>query len=376
MRASISTGPEECMRQPLLRVPAIPLVCAALIFGALGAGCGEEPPPPKEVARPVKILEIGAEGAARTLEYPGQVEASLHADLGFEVPGRIIELPVEEGQAVKEGEVLARLDPRDFQADLDAQRAQVRQMKTEYERAKTLFEKDVAPQQDVDRARRNLDVMEAKLRTAEKAVEDAVLRAPFDGVVARKLVKDFRNVQAKEPVLVLQDDSSLQIVANVPERDWVYARRNVPLEERERRLHPTVTVSNYPDREFPARLREAATTADPTTRTYALTLYFEVPDDVTVMPGMTASVRLDVPGAVTGSALAIPASAVVDEGGGPPHVWRVDPDTMTVSRADVELGELSGDQIEILGGLSPGDQIAVSGVSQLREGMAVRRFGE
>jgi RND family efflux transporter MFP subunit len=357
-------------------MPSSCLGAAIALTCLLTTGCGEETQTPPQVARPVKIFEIGGAGATRTLEYPGQVEASLHAELGFEVPGKIIEFPVEEGQAVTEGQVLARLDPRDFEADLDAQRAQVRQMKTEYDRAKTLFEKDVAPQQDLDRAQRNLDVMQAKLRTVEKALEDSVLRAPFEGVVARKLVKDFRNVQAKEPVLILQDDSSLQIVANVPERDWVYARRNVPPEQRDGRLKPTVTVSNYPDRSFPARLREAATTADPTTRTYAVTLYFEVPDDVNVMPGMTASVRLEIPAESTGAGLSIPAAAVADDGSGAPYVWRVDPETMTVSRAEVELGEISGDRIEIRGGLSAGDQIAVSGVSQLRDGMTVRRFAE
>jgi len=347
---------------------------AVALSGALAFACGDEAPPAPEPARPVKIFEIGG-GAARTLEYPGQVEAAQHAELGFEVPGRITEFPVDEGQTVEEGQVLAVLDPRDYEADLDSQRAQVRASRAEFDRVKTLVEKEVAPVQDLDRARRNLEVTQAKLRVSEKAVEDAVLRAPFSGVVARKLVKDFRNVQAKEPVLILQDDSGLQIVANVPERDWVFARRDLPAADRERLARPRVSISNYPDRTFPAELREVATTADTTTRTYAVTLAFEVPPELNVLPGMTAKAILDVP-ADTGAGLAIPVQAVDDDDEGPPYVWRIDPETMEVSRAEVVLGQLSGDRVEIESGLSPGDWIAVSGVHQLRDGMAVRRFTE
>jgi RND family efflux transporter MFP subunit len=348
---------------------------ASLLALTLLLGCGEDAPPAEPTARLVKIFEISDAGSKRTLEYPGQVEAALHAELGFEVSGQIIEFPVAEGEMVEEGALLAKLDPRDFEADLDAKRAMVRQSRTEFQRAKILVEKNVAPQQDLDRAARSLEVTQSNLRIAEKAFEDAVLRAPFAGVVARKLVKDFRNVQAKEPVLILEDDGGFQIVANIPERDFVFAQGDdVSREERQRIARPRVTVSNYPDRSLPATLREIATTADPTTRTYAITLEFEVPEDLNVLPGMTAKASIDVLGNVTGAALSIPANAVVDEGQEAPYVWRVDPTSMAVSRAEVALGELSGDQVEIRSGLAPGDQVAISGVHQLRDGMTVRRY--
>jgi RND family efflux transporter MFP subunit len=351
-------------------------VLRALAIALLVAGCGDEAPPRLEAARPVKILEIGPEGATRTLEYPGQVEAAQHAELGFEVAGRIERFPVDAGQRVAEGDVLASLDPRDFEAEHDANRAQLRQMQTEYERAETLFAKHVAPQQDVDRARRNLDVTKARLRSAEKALEDSTLRAPFAGVVARKLVKDFRNVQAKEPILILQDDSDLRINANIPERDWAYTRRRDPSLPRESRLRASVVVSSYPDRRLAAELREVATTADPATRTFAVTFAFDAPEDIHVLPGMTAKLSIEVPGERTGAALSIPARAVVDDGEDGPHVWRVDPLTLRVTRVAIALGGLSGDSVEITSGLAPGDQIAVSGVHQLRDGMAVRRYAE
>ena len=143
--------------------------------------------------------------------------------------------------------------------------------------------------------------------------------------------------------------------------------------EAQARFKPRVTVTTFPDREFPARMKEVSTTADPTTRTFALTLTFEAPSDIAVLPGMTAKGSLEVPGGGDGSGFSIPARAVLEDQGNQPYVWRVGSD-MTVEKVTVQVGELSGDQIEITSGLSTGDEIAVSGVHQLRAGMSVRRF--
>ncbi len=354
-------------------------ILTALVLGwstVLGIACSEEIPPEKAPARPVKIQVLAEEGAVRTLEYPGQVDAAQHADMGFEVAGRILEFPVREGQNVSAGQVLARLDPRDYQTALDVERAKYNAAQTEYERVKKLFEANVKSQQELDRGKRNFEVAAANLKTAEKALDDATLVAPFTGRVARKLVRDFRNVQAKEAVLTLVDESSLEIVAQIPERDWALSRPGVDPERRAEALRPRVTVSAFPDRAFPARLKEIATTADPTTRTYAITLSFDKPADLNVMPGMTAKISLDIPSQATGGGYTLPAQAVVEDQGTSPYVWRVDPQSMTVARAEITLGELGGSEVEVRSGLDPGDWIAISGVHQLREGMPVRRFAE
>ena len=85
-------------------------------------------------------------------------------------------------------------------------------------RTKALFVNDAASRQDLDSRRRDFEVTRARVATAEKAFDDATLRAPFAGTVAKKLVQDFANVQAKEAVVVLQDDSSLEVVISVPEQ--------------------------------------------------------------------------------------------------------------------------------------------------------------
>ncbi|MDB4433294.1 efflux RND transporter periplasmic adaptor subunit [bacterium] len=346
-------------------------VCLALI----GLGCGEEPVAEEPVARPVKVLAIGSGASALSLEYPGEISAAQRSEMAFEVPGKIVEFPVDEGQPVSEGDLLARLDPRDYEARLDSERAKQNQARAEYERTRALFKAEVIAKAELDRKQRSFEVTGASVREAEKALEDTRLTANFSGTVAKKLVDDFQNVQAKEPILILQDDSTLELVVDVPERDFVRMEPGLSIEERRARSNPVVSITSIPDRAFPARIKEFATTADPVTRTFEGTFAFQPPEDISIRPGMTAKVVLTIPpegGASSG--LAIPAGAVLGDESGDAFVWVVDPSSMVVRRAPVVLGELSGSSAEIRGGLADGDLIAISGVHHLREGQQVRRL--
>jgi RND family efflux transporter MFP subunit len=326
-------------------------VCLLLI----APGCGEEPTVEKPVARPVKILTVGGGGLRGSAEYPGKISPA--------------------HQAVTKGTLLARLDARDYQARLDSERAKSKQSQAELKRYEQLYKEEVVPLAQLDLKRRSFEVADAATREAAKAVEDTRLKAPFSGQVARKQVEERENVQAKQPILTLQDTSSLEIVVNVPEGDAAMARPGLTLEERTASVKPTVVVTSFPDRSFPARIKEFSTSADPVTRTFKVTLAFENPPEVNILPGMTAKVVITPrgPGVQTARQM-IPSSAVLADEGGAAFVWIVEPSTMQVRRAPVEVGDLSGSEVEVRSGLSNGDQIAISGVHSLREGMQVRRF--
>jgi RND family efflux transporter MFP subunit len=320
------------------------------------------------------MLTVSATRAeAGTLEYPGSVAASQDAQLGFEVAGRIIEFPVAEGQFVNKGALLARLDDRDYQAQLARAKASRDLARADYERYKDLYANNSASLQELEVSRRNYEVAVADWETARKAVEDTELRALFGGRVAQKLVDDFANVQAKEPVVVLQDESDFEVVVAVPEADWSKAHPGLTLEERTQLAQPRVIITSLPDRSFPATLKEFATSADPVTRTYSVRFSFGSPSDVTVRSGMTAKLVIDLP-ETTGDTILVPSSAVAADANGDSYVWKVDLEAMTVSRGNVTVGELSGSSLAVLDGLSPGDVIATTGVHQLREGMQIRRL--
>lgn len=343
------------------------------VFAVFLLACSEEPAPPPEVAQRVTIVTFGEQQTEERLEFPGVVAASDRAETSFEVAGRIIEISVREGEQVEAGQVMARLDPSNFQAEFEKQQALVNSAKVDFERQKVLLAEGVAPKQEFDRAERNYEVASANLRIAQKAMEDTELRAPFRGRVGRRLVEQFQNVQAKEAVISFQSDSAVEIKVAIPERDAARMPVGASLEERTETSEPEVVVSALPGQAFPAQLTEFATAADPTTRTFAATLAFEVPPGVNVLPGMTASVRVHARGAAGIGGLSLPANAVRADADGGASVWVVDPETLRVAARVVEIGEISGTDVRVLSGIEEGEWVATTGVHQLREGMLVQR---
>lgn len=350
---------------------------SAAVTGAVLAltACGQEAPEPEAVARPVKVHIIGKADAEARREYPGSIRAYQHADMGFEVSGRVEEFYVREGDDVVQGEVLARLDDRDYVAALEASKANLRKAEADLRRSKNIYKEDpgAISTETIDTHQRALDVATADLAVSQKAFEDTKLRAPFSGRMARKLVEDYQNVQAKEPVLILQDTSTLEIEINVPERDvalgppLLFEERDV--QERHERVDPEIIVSALPDLKFPGWIKEFASAADPVTRTFSVKLNFKNPGNINILPGMTARVQVTVN---PERAWSVPVSAAVADDAGNPFVWRVDPETLAVSRAPVALGDLVNDRVRITDGLEEGDMVAISGVNQLRDGVVVR----
>lgn len=350
----------------------------AMLSAVLLAACGEAPLPEAEPpARLVKMLTVGTGPAGIRLEYPGEIAATRSVNLGFEVPGKIIELPIEDGLRLEEGALIGRLDATDYRAARDAARANLRAMTSAYRRAKNIFDEGAGSQAEVDKTLRDQLVAEQELKKAQKALDDTELRAPYDGLIGKRQVDNYQNVQAKEPVVIYQDISTLEMDVSVPERDFVRMRRGLSLEERTRLAQPTVVISSIPGREFDARLKSFTTAADPVTRTYKATFQFDNGDSVNILPGMTARVILH-PSAETmemyipGGEFQVPVSAVASDEKGNPFVWRVDPATMQVSRAAVTLGEISNDRIAVTGGLESGERIVITGVSLLYDGARVR----
>ncbi|MGI9236840.1 MAG: efflux RND transporter periplasmic adaptor subunit, partial [Woeseiaceae bacterium] len=216
----------------------------ALFLGACEKAVEEAP----EIVRPVRILTISSLQGGDTLNYPGAIQGAQNAELAFEVEGRLIELPAEEGITVTENQVLARLDPADYQAALDAAQARFNSAKDTFDRYSEVFERGAISRQEFDNARRQLGVQGADLTAAKKAMSDTQLRAPFAGLIGRTFVENFNNVQAKQPILLLQDMSQLEVVINIPEQDWLRAKPGLTLAQRSERARPEVSLSSLADR--------------------------------------------------------------------------------------------------------------------------------
>jgi len=367
----------------LLNLTLCALVCLIAGLAFLLASCGkkEEETATKEVVRPVKTMKIASADEAFRQTYPGRVRAAKRADLAFQVDGPLIELPVDEGQAVKKGDLVARIDPKDFQTNLRNAEGQMAKAeaalqlaRSEYERVQRIREKDPGAVSEamIDRRREAVNKAQADIKSVKAAV-DAVkdqlsytyLRAPFPGVIAKRYVDNFQEVRAKQPIVSLQDVSEIEILVDVPELIIARARRGD--------AQAVAEFEATPGQEYELTLKEYSTEADPRTQTYRLVLTMPAPEGVNILPGMTANVHGIKPPGDAEDRFVIPAIAVFGDEAGDSNVWVVDQESMTVHRRKVITGDLTGmDRIQIVDGLQSGEMIGVSGVSQLREGMKIR----
>ena len=347
----------------LIRTVALILLSAN---AALLGGCQQAAPPPSpEVSRPVSILEITGTTSTSGLRFPGRVQATQRAGLAFNSPGRVVEFPVQEGDTLSAGTLIARLDPTIFETRLSAARAEFDKARADYHRVREIWEKSKAvARAEVDQKRTAMEVARSGFAAAKQDAEDTRLTAPFDGVIARRHVENFQNVQAKEPIVSLQNVDELEIVIHVPER----IMRNAP-----RRAAGYAQFDDIPGRRFPVNLKSYSTEADPQTQTYEVVLGLTRPQDVTILPGMSAEVLPgDAPDNEAPSSVAIPLKAVAAGPDGTPRVWVVDPDTDRVAIRKVSVGAVQGSDIIVLDGLKIGERIVTAGLGHLRDGMWVR----
>jgi membrane fusion protein, multidrug efflux system len=372
---------EAAGRRALRALDHCRLTTAATVLLLALAGCEQPAPPPRAVAdvsRPAQILEVTAATLGSDLRFPGRVRAVQRVELAFNVPGQIVELPVDEGAVVKAGALLARLDPAAYQTVLDVAQAELDAATAEYERLRQLWERSQAvARAEVDRKRTAMEVARSRFAAAQKDLTDTRLTAPFAGIVARRLAENFQNVQAKEPVVSLQNPDALEIVIHVPER----VVRGEP-----RRAAGFAVFDDLPERRLPVALKSFATEADPQTQTYEVVLGLTPPPDLRLLPGMgvevlpdTAAALIEVgaEGAADAAApVLIPLAAVAATAEGEPTVWVVDPESDRVSRRNIQTGAIDGADVAVLSGLAPGERIVTAGVHSLLEGMRVHPLAD
>ena len=372
----------------LFQVEALLGVLMLVLFPSCSGKEDKEVKP--EVIRPVKILTVTSSTDALQLKFPGMVRAAKRADLAFQVEGTLKQLPVDEGQEVKEGQLIAQLDQRDFENNLRNAQGQLARVKaalesaqSEYDRILRIQKQDpgAASESMVVKRREAVDGSKAELESAQAAVDTArdklgyaTLRAPFGGVISKRYVDNFQEVRAKQAIVSLDDLSFLDILVDLPEIVVASIRESDKQAGSTAPAHAEFSAAT--GKEYALKVKEFATRADPKTQTYQVVFQMERPKDVLILPGMTATVVGEAPARrEKGAFFVIPAIAVFADDQGRSNVWVVDKEKMTVERRKVTTGDLTGEaSIQITEGLRSGDMIAVSGVSQLREGMKVKPF--
>ncbi len=346
---------------------------ALLVLVLLLAACKQETPEQgiasEEIARPAKIVtaQSGAIHARRI--YPGTLESSRKSELAFRVDGKLVEVIARAGMEVRQGDLLARLDERDFQNAVNERKAREELAKIQHNQASQLYKKELASQLQLDQSRVELTVAEAALEVARNNLAYTSLRAPFDGVIARVDVENHQTVRAQAAIMNLHDGDHLQVDFDVPEA----------LITRLKRVEDPSTLQQHcgrvffhsrSDREFHACYREHETLPDPLTRTYQVVYTLMDIEDFPALPGMSVSIEIDLSPLLPDSdlqAVLVPVEAVFVQGE-QAYVWTVD-QQQRARQQKVTTGKLQGDYFQVIEGLAVGASVIAAGVSYIHDGM-------
>jgi membrane fusion protein, multidrug efflux system len=406
----------------------IALVGATLFWG-FGANADKKGEP-KPSIRPVKTMVLSEKAVTEIRSFPGLVKAAAETTLAFRVAGPLIDFDVRIGQRMEKGDVVARIDPRDFQirvmrlsaalaeahANLKAMRAgaraediavledrlfaarsQMTESRKNFQRQKSLLADHAVSQAQYDSAKAAFDTAAANVDSLVQELKKARIGARIEDIEAaeariRSLSADLKTTENQ------LDDTRL----TAPFKGYIN-RKHVENHEYVKEGDPIVslldfssvevrtaipedlvirrsefagifcTLDAYSGRRFEAEIREVGRKTDSANQSYPLTVILHVPEDIVVEPGMAATLSLSLkkPGdRATGFVL--PTVSVFADAEGNSCVWRIDPKTMRVIRTRVATGDLSGKSINILSGLKSGDRVVTAGARFLRDGQEVR----
>ena len=339
----------------------------------LSACTDEQKTAVRDVARPVKTLVIPEFESSGMRSFPARVESTRRAEVSFRVPGTINELPIKEGERLEKGQVIAKLDQTDYKLAVDDREAEFFRARKDFERAKPLAEKGFVTKKEADRREAEMKKARAALNKAKKNLEYTVLTAPFSGEISNRLVQNFEEVQAKQPVIELRDSSALEVKFDVPERIMLLVTEATE-GSGDTAKEPEVFAyfDAAPENKYKLTFREISTKADPATRTFEATYSLQTPSDLTILPGMTVNVSVDLAKYINAKpVIYLPVEAITASNTLDARAWVIDEENMTVAPREVKVGTLKGGLISVVEGLKPGERVVVAGVPFLVEGMKV-----
>ena len=358
-----------------LWIPAIAL---------LMSGCNGDPGKSSETAkdqplRPARMMTLETPTGLASRRFSGRVEPAETTTLSFRVPGKIETLNADVGDEVTEGEVLGKLDQRDFrlkvnetESKLESIQATLNEARKNWERGKKLVDSNAISDARFDRlesayeqARAKRNATRQALQTARSALDDTVLEAPFDGVINRRMAEPFEQVSPQRPVFSIDNIETVEVEVSIPERLMQFRDH---LED----VHVFMPVLD--NKRFDARVENVRLDVSPTTQAYPVRVAVDNPERE-LLPGMTAEVSFKASLSDTpwDDSFLVPVEAIFEKED-QPHVWVWNPDSGQVASRPVNTESLETDSVRITGKIESGEQIVVAGAQHLKEGQKVKRL--
>ena len=350
-----------------LRLALVPVLCGLLVLSACKGGGpaaeaqaknGEEKKESEAV--PVEVAQATRRAVAASYSGTTTLEALGESQVVAKTSGVALAVLVEEGQVVRAGQALVRLDPDRPRLQVAQAAAQMHKLENNYRRAQQLVDQRMISANDVDQIKYDLENARAVYRAASLELSYTTITAPISGVVASRSIKSGNFVQINSPIIRIVDASRLEATLNVPEREIAKLKPGQAV---------GLAVDALPGKQFTGTVDRVAPVVDNGTGTFRVVASF--PGNGELQPGMFS--RLDINYDQRADALVVPRTALLEDGGEPAvYVVRDGKAQRTV----LKLGYNDAGWVEVREGLKPGDQVVIAGKAALREGSAVQVIGQ
>lgn len=340
-------------------------VCLSLLLLSACGGKKESETTAEETRPLVKTERVASREVTQEGVYTATVEPDLLNNISSSTPNRIKEIYVDEGVRVAKGQKLVLLDDintTSYEIQVENARANLENVKLNYDRAVELLKIGGGTQQSVDQMQLQLTNAQNTLANAERALrnvrENTLLTSPINGVVTARNY-DPGDMTGALPIVTVARVQPVKIVINVSESELAHVKKGMPA---------VVTFDTYGNEEFNGTVTMVAPTVDPASRTFSAEITVQNSDD-RILPGMFGRVKLNL-----GSAehVVVPDRAVVKQPGSGNHYVYVYKDGK-VSYNKVELGQRLGNAYELLSGVEDGDEVVIAGQARLADGIEVTK---
>ncbi|MES5814369.1 efflux RND transporter periplasmic adaptor subunit [Pseudoxanthomonas sp. Soil82] len=344
-----------------MRAAAVAFVLATTLTackkGEGGPGEAQAKEPEVE-AIPVEVVKAANRPIAASYTGTAALEPLAESQVVAKTSGVALAVLVQEGQQVKAGQPLVRLDPDRARLAVAQAQAQMGKLENNYRRAQQLVAQQLISAGEVDQMRYDLENARAQYNMATLELSYTTVTAPIAGVVASRSIKPGNFVQINTPIFRIVDDSRLEATLNVPERELATMKAGQPVH---------MQVDALPGRTFEGVVDRVAPVVDAGSGTFRVISAFNGGD--ALQPGMFGRIRIDYD--QRPKALVVPRVALLDDGEPALFVIREG----KAARVPVKVGYVDGEWIEVREGLKPGDQVVTAGKVALREGSAVQVIG-
>lgn len=324
----------------------------------------------QQIIKPVKGFEVQAHESLQAHSFPAVITPEKEINLSFRVGGPIVEMSLETGQKVTKGEILAKIDKRDFilkiknlNATLEASKAELKDALLQYERYKSLVKENAAAKSKFDQVeaayksiKARTNALEKQLENAQNAYSDTNLYAPVSGYVNELYSENHETVSMGQPVLSVVKTDKIEIKAFIPESLVTQAKDFDNF---------TFSLNSAPGKSFNASLKEIGEKATGAGNTYPIILTAETIDDI--KPGMSAIINFTSKVDENKNFFTIPLSAVVSNDYDLPVIWKIDTEKHLPIKTTIKLHKLADNEYAIISGnIKKGDFIVSAGANYIK----------